>query len=188
MPLTTSQLISGLGAGQSLAEIAGAAGVSVEEARKVWQNLIRARVPPSSASLRGSVSAPVEVVRDSYGVPHVYAQSEPDLFFGLGFAMAQDRSWQMDYLRRKATGRLAEIEFFGLPQDELVTYRGRVAAVTPAEVARVAERLMPAPEAVAIVVVGKAAEIRDSLAARFTPLETMAASECENLSVPVAKR
>jgi zinc protease len=81
-------------------------------------------------------------------------------------------------------GRLAEIEFFGLPQDELVTYRGRVAAVTPAEVERVSERLMPAPEAVAIVVVGKAAEVRDALAARFTPLETMAPEECENLSAP----
>src|SRR5438045_2999353 len=95
MPLTTSQLVSGLGAGQSLAEIAGAAGVSVEEARKLWQTLIRAKVPPSSADVQGVVGAPVEVVRDSYGVPHVYARSEPDLFFGLGFAMAQDRSWQM---------------------------------------------------------------------------------------------
>src|SRR5215470_12624202 len=108
MPLNTLELASALGAGQSLEEIAGTAGASVEEARRLWEELILAKVPPSSARLDGKVGAPVEVVRDSYGVAHVYAQSEADLFFGLGFAMAQDRLWQMDYLRRKATGRLAE--------------------------------------------------------------------------------
>lgn len=79
-------------------------------------------------------------------------------------------------------GRLAEVEFFGLPPDELSTYRSRVAAVTPAEAARVAAGHMPAPEQVAIVVVGKAAEIRDQLTREFGPLETIPAEQCENLS------
>ncbi|HLY39183.1 MAG TPA: pitrilysin family protein [Candidatus Binatia bacterium] len=79
-------------------------------------------------------------------------------------------------------GRLAEIEFHGLPEDELRTYRARVAAVSGDEVASVAETLMPSPDVVAIVVVGKAAEIRAPLEAAFGPVETMAAAECENLS------
>src|SRR5215469_16151124 len=51
----------------------------------------------------------VEILRDHAGVPHVYAGSTPDLYFGLGIAMAQDRLWQMDRLRRRALGRQAEI-------------------------------------------------------------------------------
>ncbi len=78
--------------------------------------------------------------------------------------------------------RLAEGEFHGLGADELTTYRARVAAVTPEQVTEVAGRLMPPPDAVAIVVVGKAAEIREGLTAQFGPLQTMAAKDCENLS------
>src|SRR5437763_17160789 len=51
----------------------------------------------------------VEIIRDRAGVPHIYAQSTADLYYGLGFAMAQDRLWQMDRLRRRALGRQAEI-------------------------------------------------------------------------------
>ena len=82
--------------------------------------------------------------------------------------------------------RLAEAEFNALGPEELATYRARVAAVTPEQAAEVARKLMPPPEAVAIVVVGKAAEIHDALASRFGPLETMAARDCEKL--PAAKR
>jgi zinc protease len=78
--------------------------------------------------------------------------------------------------------RLAEIEFNGLPPDELTTFRTRVAAVTADTVAEVAAALMPPPDAVAVVVVGKAAEIRDGLTAKFGPLTTMAPADCENLS------
>jgi predicted Zn-dependent peptidase len=78
--------------------------------------------------------------------------------------------------------RLAEIEFHGLPSDELTTYRSRVEAVSGAEVARVAERHMPSPDRVAIVVVGKAAEVRDALTARFGAIETVSPADCERLS------
>ena len=78
--------------------------------------------------------------------------------------------------------RLGEAEFNALGPEELATYRARVAAVTPEQAAEVARKLMPPPEAVAIVVVGKAAEIHDALASRFGPLETMAARDCERLS------
>lgn len=51
----------------------------------------------------------VEVFRDSFGVPHIFAENETDLYKSVGYVMAQDRLWQMDLLRRVTTGRLAEI-------------------------------------------------------------------------------
>ena len=52
---------------------------------------------------------PVEVIRDSWGVPHIYAQNVDDLFFAQGYVIAQDRLWQMEWWRRQREGRLAEI-------------------------------------------------------------------------------
>ncbi len=51
----------------------------------------------------------IEIVRDKAAVPHIYADSQDDLAFGMGYVMAQDRLWQMDLFRRVATGRLSEI-------------------------------------------------------------------------------
>ncbi len=55
------------------------------------------------------MSGEVTVLRDSFAVPHIYAQSEKDLYLATGFVMAQDRLWQMDLLRRVTQGRLSEI-------------------------------------------------------------------------------
>ncbi|MEL6169493.1 MAG: penicillin acylase family protein [Pseudomonadota bacterium] len=54
----------------------------------------------------------VEIVRDNANVPHIFGVSDRDVFYGLGFAHAQDRLWQMTMLRRTAQGRLSEL--FGL--------------------------------------------------------------------------
>ncbi len=51
----------------------------------------------------------VEIIRDEHAIPHVYAENEEDLYRAVGFAMAQDRLWQMDLLRRVTQGRLSEI-------------------------------------------------------------------------------
>ena len=59
-------------------------------------------------SLRG-LKAPVQVIRDSHGVPHFSASSNEDLFFAQGYVTAQDRLWQMDMTRRAMGGELAEI-------------------------------------------------------------------------------
>ncbi|MEL6205356.1 MAG: penicillin acylase family protein, partial [Pseudomonadota bacterium] len=81
------------------------------------------------------ISGPVEIARDNSGVPHIFGQSERDVFYGLGFAHAQDRLWQMTMLRRAAQGRLSEI--FGartIAEDELMRrldiYRSAVASVS----------------------------------------------------------
>jgi penicillin amidase len=52
---------------------------------------------------------PVEIVRDRWGVPHIYARDLSDLLFAQGYTHAQDRLWQMEFQRRAASGRLAEI-------------------------------------------------------------------------------
>ena len=51
----------------------------------------------------------VEVITDRYGVPHIYAQNEDDLFFAQGYIHAQERLWQMEFNRRIGSGRLSEI-------------------------------------------------------------------------------
>jgi penicillin amidase len=55
------------------------------------------------------MTASLEILRDRSGVPHVYAERTPDVYFGLGYAMAEDRLWQMDWLRRRALGQQAEL-------------------------------------------------------------------------------
>ena len=55
------------------------------------------------------ISAPAEITRDKWGVPHIYAQNEHDLFFAQGFVHAQDRLWQMEFNRRIASGTLSAI-------------------------------------------------------------------------------
>src|SRR5439155_1152598 len=55
------------------------------------------------------LAEPVEVLRDTWGVPHIYAKSTEDLFFAQGFVVAQDRMWQLEMWRRNGEGRLAEV-------------------------------------------------------------------------------
>src|SRR5690606_38924218 len=59
-------------------------------------------------SVRGADRV-VEVIRDRHGVPHVFASTPRDAFFGHGFVHAQDRLFQMEGARRLAGGRLAEV-------------------------------------------------------------------------------
>jgi len=54
------------------------------------------------------LAAQVEVLRDRQGIPHIFAASERDAQFALGFVHAQDRLWQMEMNRRIASGRMAE--------------------------------------------------------------------------------
>src|SRR3984893_11827043 len=56
-----------------------------------------------------AVSGKVEIIRDEAGVPHIFASTSADLQFGLGFAMAEDRLWQMDRLRRRALAGQGEV-------------------------------------------------------------------------------
>ena len=66
------------------------------------------------------INEKIEIIRDSSNVPHIFSRNTNDVFFGLGYAHAQDRFWQLNILRRSAQGRLSEL--FGhktLKLDEL---------------------------------------------------------------------
>lgn len=82
-------------------------------------NLSKRRLPKTQGTLHlKGIQAPVEIIRDSWGIPHIYAQNLPDLAYAQGFTHAQDRLWQMELSRRAATGTLSRL--FGklaLPTD-----------------------------------------------------------------------
>lgn len=70
----------------------------------------RASIAPLSGKLElPGLSAPVDIVRDAEGVPHLFGRSLNDLYAALGFVHAQDRLWQMELLRRAGQGRLSEV-------------------------------------------------------------------------------
>jgi penicillin amidase len=86
----------------------------------------------------------ITIRRDERGIPYIEAQNDEDLYFGQGYATAQDRLWQMDLFRRTARGELAEIlgagpNNFALDQDKLHRTYG-FAQVVEAEVAQMTPR------------------------------------------------
>ena len=50
------------------------------------------------------LQSPVKIYRDTFGVPHIFAQNEADLFFAMGYVVSQDRLWQMEFNRRLTAG------------------------------------------------------------------------------------
>ncbi len=71
---------------------------------------LRTSLPTTDGTIAlGGLENPVEIRRDKYGVPYIRAQNERDAHFALGFVHAQDRLWQMDFLRRAGAGRLSEV-------------------------------------------------------------------------------
>ena len=129
--MSDKEMLRMLGAGQSVEAVCAVAGLSRSQFDAWWSNQLGLRQPRMSGARRVSVTGDVEIIRDEWGVPHIFAGDDEDLFFGFGLAMAQDRLWQLDYLRRKALGRLAEVLGpRGLEQDVLVRTVGinRIAA------------------------------------------------------------
>jgi penicillin amidase len=109
MNLTSKEMLARLGSGESIASVRTAAGLSGPAFQSWWLAECERRVPAAQGSRKSSVSRAIRIERDRHGIPHVHADSERDLFFGFGYATAQDRLFQLDWLRRKARGRLAEI-------------------------------------------------------------------------------
>src|ERR1700693_5919823 len=83
---------------------------------------------PSETITLPNLRQPVEILIDHWGVPHIYAKNEADLFFAQGFNAARDRLFQIDLWRRRGLGQLSEV--FGpafVDQDKatrLFLYRG----------------------------------------------------------------
>ncbi len=93
-------------AGIATGIVAGVAGIT----GAVIAAALRRPLPRTGGTLAApGLAAPVEILRDRWGVPHIYAGSNADLFFAQGYVHAQDRLWQMELQRRTGHGQLAEI-------------------------------------------------------------------------------
>ncbi|MFF5479140.1 penicillin acylase family protein [Streptomyces sp. NPDC012935] len=93
-----------------LAVVAGVTGGAY------WSiSTVRASFPQTKGSITlDGLSGPVDVKRDGYGIPQIYASSDEDLFMAQGFVQAQDRFYEMDVRRHMTSGRLSEM--FGKSQ------------------------------------------------------------------------
>jgi penicillin G amidase len=108
---------------------------------------LRAPLPQVDGSLvLPGLSQPVTVTRDRWGIPHITARNEHDLFFAQGFVQAQDRLFQMDLWRRSAQGGLAQVLGPNFIDRDVMTariqYHGDMAAEWasyPADTARIAD-------------------------------------------------
>ncbi len=87
---------------------------------------IRKSFPDTTGEVRlNGLEGPVEIKRDSHGIPQIYADDSADLFFAQGYVQAQDRFYEMDYRRHVTAGRLAElVGESGLESDEFVRTLG----------------------------------------------------------------
>ena len=71
---------------------------------------LRQSLPKTEGEIRlAGLSAPVDILRDRYGIPHIFAATLADATFAQGYVHAQDRLWQMEMSRRTAAGRLSEV-------------------------------------------------------------------------------
>lgn len=102
-------LLAVLRSGKPLPDALAEHGMSAEAFQSALAAYLRAKLPTLDGKRVGGVDGPVRIIRDKYSVPHIQAGDPHDLFFAYGYATAQDRLWQLDYLRRAAHGRLAEI-------------------------------------------------------------------------------
>ena len=102
--------------------------------------LVAAGQTATDVTLTASDGNTVAIDRDDYGVPHITADTEAAVFFGQGFATAQDRLFQLETFWRTATGRLAELQgSAALAQDQGI----RTVYYTPAERAAQFTQLTP---------------------------------------------
>lgn len=106
---------------------------SAQSAAQNAPSNLEARAKAALAVIRGTLNLhglqqTVRVQRDRWGVAHIYAQNQHDLFFAQGFVVAQDRLFQMELWKRSGQGRLAEILGpSAVPRDinaRLLRYRG----------------------------------------------------------------
>ncbi len=76
----------------------------------LFYNMTRAPLPQHSGEIKvAGLQDTVEVLRDKWGIPHIYAKNMYDLFFAQGYTQAQDRWWQMEFWRHIGNGRIGEL-------------------------------------------------------------------------------
>ncbi len=76
----------------------------------IYRDTMNGPLPQTSGTLPvKGLDAQVEVLRDDWGIPHIYASDTHDLFFAQGYTQAQDRWWQMEFFRHTGNGTLEEL-------------------------------------------------------------------------------
>src|SRR5579863_1615492 len=131
---------------KTLVAVAGLSGL----AGGTYYFLMRRPLPKKKGTLRlEGLHGPVEIITDRYGVPHIYAEREDDLFFAQGFMHAQERLWQMELNRRVGSGRLSEIVGKLAIEADRVSRRLGMHRAAAEEVARLPERTRTMLEAYA---------------------------------------
>lgn len=75
----------------------------------IFFSLRKISLPEAGQQVFPGLNKPVRIERDKYGIPHIFAENETDLFFTFGRIMAKDRLFQMDIHRRVVSGRLSEL-------------------------------------------------------------------------------
>jgi penicillin G amidase len=115
---TKRDVLRRLGAGEAIDAICAGVRWTRAEFDLWWERESASRAPRCTGQVVAVVRTAATIERDRWGIPHIFADRPYDLWFAFGFAMAQDRLFQMDYLRRKGLGRLAEVlGADGLPLD-----------------------------------------------------------------------
>ena len=109
MNLSVKEILRRLGSGESIEWVCATAGLSARSSMPGRKQEAASRSPNHDGESATRACAAVQIVRNEWGIPHIQADNDADLFFGFGYAMAQDRLWQLDFFRRKGAGRLAEI-------------------------------------------------------------------------------
>ncbi len=135
-PISNRDLLRRLGSGESIDSVRQTLGWSADAFSDWWRRESQCRAPRLEREVLRAVQDTVEIHRDRWGIPFIQARHKADGWFGFGYAIAQDRLFQLDYLRRKGQGRLAEILGpEGLANDRLARTVGlnRIAAESLAE-------------------------------------------------------
>ncbi|MDP7151349.1 MAG: penicillin acylase family protein, partial [Paracoccaceae bacterium] len=115
------------------------------------------------------VSAPVRIVRDTANVPHIFGETDEDVFFGLGYVHAQDRFWQMLTMRRTVQGRLSEIFGERTVSIDRILRRLDLYGAALSSVSAQSPEALAALEAYADGVNARIAEINESALGRGAP-------------------
>jgi penicillin amidase len=147
MKLSAAEILRRLGAGESIASLCAAACITRAEFDAWWRTEVERRLSTLDGNAPAHVGAKVEILRDGRGIPHIVAENDEDLFYGFGLAMGQDRLFQLDYLRRRAWGRLCEVlgsEAMSLDLTARTMDLGRIAQAEWAAAAQETRRLLEA--------------------------------------------
>src|ERR1017187_8804675 len=94
MKFTSQNMLRRLGTGETIAKVCESAQIARSEFDAWWRAECQRRVPAAQGSRQVGVAGKVRIERDRWGIPHIHADNERDLFFGFGYATAQDRLFQ----------------------------------------------------------------------------------------------